>query len=79
MEKTMFISYLLHKDKDKNKILKIVFIVFLGVIVFGGLVGIGFYYGKITYMQRKKRANELKDGDFDYTSNDNDNKLINSD
>ena len=53
------------KDKDKNKILKIVFIVFLGVIVLGGLVGIGFYYGKITYMQRKKRANELKDGDFD--------------
>ena len=56
------------KYKEKSKLYKIMIIVVLCVIIFCGLLVIGFYFGKEKYMQRKKRANELNDDDYDYVS-----------
>ena len=43
-------------------------------------MGLGVYIGMLLKKQRKKRANELKDDDYDYIEEDNNmnkNKLIN--
>ena len=66
------------KKKEKSQTAKIIIIVILCIIVFCGLLAVGFYLGKEKYMQRKKRANELNEDDYDYitgekTNNNNEN------
>ena len=77
----------INDNKGGNQTVKIVLIVLLTIIVFCGLLAIGYYIGKEKYIQRKKRANELND-DYDYKINENiinnneentSNKIINND
>ena len=58
----------INDNKGGNQTVKIVLIVLLTIIVFCGLLAIGYYIGKEKYIQRKKRANELND-DYDYKIN----------
>ena len=60
-------------ENKNNNTGKIILIVFLSLIVFFGLIGIGYFLGKEKYMQRKKRANELNE-DYNYDSQE---KIIN--
>ena len=62
--------------KEKSKIFKIIVIIILGVILICLILGVGFYFGKLKYMQRKKRANEMKDDEYEYPETDN---MINND
>ena len=55
------------EEKNNAPVLLIVCLVF-GVLI---LVGVAFYFGTKFVKQRKKRANELKDDEYDYNTNDN--------
>ena len=65
----------IENNENKNNVFKIILIIFLGIIAFCGLLVIGFYLGKSKYIQRKKRANELDDDEYDYKEGD---KIINN-
>jgi 5-bromo-4-chloroindolyl phosphate hydrolysis protein len=57
--------------------MKVILIKILIVVIL--IIG-AFLLGKFLSRQRKKRANELKDDDFEYIKenfNENDNKLVN--
>ena len=81
-----FLTKKIIDDNDKisdnnNNIAKYILIV-IGIIIFIGGISLGVYLGKKVYLNRKKRANELTDDDFEYSANkenneNNDNKLIN--
>ena len=60
----------IENNENKNNVFKIILIIFLGIIAFCGLLVIGFYLGKSKYIQRKKRANELDDDEYDYKEGD---------
>ena len=66
-------NYLVEEEKNSSmsQVVKIVLIIILSLIVLCGLLVIGFYIGRKKYLQRKKRANELNDDDYDYKSNEN--------
>ena len=60
------------KDKDimnkENNYGTIIFIVILGIILSGLIFGfLGVLFGKKIYLQRKKKANELNDDEYDYS------------
>ena len=61
--------------KEKSNTFKIIVIIILSIILFFLILGAGFYFGKLKYMQRKKRANEMKDEEYEYPEND---KMINN-
>ena len=70
--KMLSILKLNNKNKNESKdnktyqsILIIVLIIVLSALIFGFL---GIYYGKLRYNQRKKKANELSDDEYDYTA-----------
>ena len=66
-------------DNLKNNKIKI-WIIILGILIVVILIIGAFLLGKFLSRQRKKRANELKDDDFEYIKenfNENDNKLVN--
>ena len=64
----------IEKTGNSALIIKII-IICLCVII---CIGLGFLIGKKCYEQKKKRANELKDDDYEYNESkeDKDNKLI---
>jgi len=65
-----------NENKGVNKILLII----LEIIIILLLIIVSFFIGKYLSKQRKKRANELKDEDFEYIEenfNGNESKLIN--
>ena len=65
-----------NENKGINKILLII----LEIIIILLLIIVSFFIGKYLSKQRKKRANELKDEDFEYIEenfNGNESKLIN--
>ena len=64
------ISNKINNDNENNMTIKIIVILLLSIIIFCLLLGVGFYFGKKQYMQRKKRANELDDDDYDYITDD---------
>ena len=71
-------------DKGENKEGKIdskIWLIILGVLIVIILIIAAFFIGKYVSKQRKKRANELKDDDFEYVEEkfkeNNENKLIN--
>ena len=60
------------KDKENNnsKVKKI--LIKIGEVLLGlGLLLIAYYIGMKVKEQRKKRANELKDDNYEYISDDN--------
>ena len=62
-------------NDNKSYILKIFFIIFLAVIIFG----LGILFHKLIIKKpRKTKANELDDG-FDYQNDDKNNKMVNDD
>ena len=70
--KMLSILKLNNKNKNESKdnktyqsILIIVLIIVLSALIFGFL---GINYGKLRYNQRKKKANELSDDEYDYTA-----------
>ena len=66
----------IEQNQEKSK----VWIYVLQISIVIALVGLGVYIGMLLKKQRKKRANELKDDDYDYIEEDNNmnkNKLIN--
>ena len=71
-------------NNEKSNTFKYLIIIILCVIIIFVLLGVGFYFGKQQYIQRKKRANELDDEEYDYTAGDKinnineNNKIINS-
>ena len=64
----------MEKTGNYTLVIKII-IICVWVII---CIGIGFLSGKKCYDQKKKRANELKDDDYEYNQSkeDKDNKLI---
>ena len=67
---------LTEQNKEKSKVW--IYILQISIVIV--LIGLGVYIGKLLNKQRKKRANELKDDDYDYIEEDknmNKNKLIN--
>ena len=65
----------IEKEETKNETFKIVVIIILTIILICLILSVGFYFGKLKYMQRKKRANEMNDDDYDYSASD---KIINN-
>jgi hypothetical protein len=69
-----------NENKEDKKDYKI-WIIILGVLIVLSLIISAFFIGKYISKQRKKRANELKDDDFEYVEEkfkeNNENKLIN--
>ena len=67
-----------NNSNSNNKILLIILISIGGIIIICGLLFFAYYLGKKLNSQRKKRANELGDDDFEYISknenNNNDNE-----
>ena len=74
-------------DENKNSssnsnLIKYILIV-IGLIIFISGIGFGIYIGKKFCLNRKKRANELLDDDFEYSASkengvvNNENKIIN--
>ena len=57
--------------KEKDNTVKIIEITILSIILICLILGVGFYFGKLKYMQRKKRANEMKDDEYEYPEADN--------
>ena len=60
----------IEKEETKNETFKIVLIIILTIILICLILLVGFYFGKLKYMQRKKRANELNDDEYDYSASD---------
>jgi len=65
----------IEKEETKNATFKILVIIILTIILICLILLIGFYLGKIKYFQRKKRANEMNDDEYDYSATD---KIINN-
>ena len=69
-----------NENKEDKKDYKI-WIIILGVLIVLSLIISAFFIGKYISKQRRKRANELKDDDFEYVEEkfkeNNENKLIN--
>ena len=66
----------IEKEETKNETFKIIVIIILTIILICLILLVGFYFGKLKYMQRKKRANEMNDDDeYDYSASE---KIINS-
>ena len=71
--------YNINKKNEKNEketsvesnTFKIIVIIILSIILICLILGVGFYFGKLKYMQRKKRANEMKDDEYEYPEVDN--------
>ena len=80
-----------NNNNTKNEIKNIegekgikVWLIILGILIVLILIIAAFFVGKLVNKQRKKRANEMKDDDFEYVGENfkennynNDNKLIN--
>ena len=77
-----------NNNNTKNEIKNIegekgikVWLIILGILIVLILIIAAFFIGKLVNKQRKKRANEMKDDDFEYVGENfienNDNKLIN--
>lgn len=64
------------KDNERNyiNIKKIIFII-ITVIIFVGLLILAFFIGKKMSVERKKRANELKDDNYEYFPETKENNL----
>ena len=58
----------LNENQSKFQIKYLILIIGL-IILVGILVGLAYFFGKKFNESRKKRANELNDDDFDYSSN----------
>ena len=57
----------INKDNNKNNILIYILVIFfLSLIFFGTLIVLGIYVTKNCFKNRKKRANELVDEDYEY-------------
>jgi len=54
-------------DEEKSNVIKIIIIVALVLLVIGLAVGM-FFLGKKMRNERKKRANELTDDNYDYSA-----------
>ena len=67
-----------NKNKDDNKNIGIIILLIgIGLIVINIIIGV-FIWNKICKNNRRKRANELNDDNYDYLSdNTNNNKIIN--
>ena len=76
-------------EEEKEKVVyennktKYTIIIILGIILSGAVFGfLGIFYGKKIYAQRKKKANELNDDDYDYNPqsiNENNNEKFKND
>ena len=64
----------LANPKSKNNITKIISIIFLSIIIIGLFV-LTFYLGMIQNRQRKQRANELKDENYEYFAESKENNV----
>ena len=62
----------LEEDNNSGKIIILIVISFILVIVFGTIC---YFLGKNLNKIKKKRANELKDDDYDYTHVENNNAI----
>ena len=63
-----------------NKNISKIWLIILEILIILLIIIVSFFIGKYVSRQRKKRANELKDEDFEYIEDnfkENDNKLIN--
>jgi hypothetical protein len=64
------------KNGENNSTFKFTIIIILVVIVCALVFGyLGIFYGKKIYQSRRKRANELNDDVYDYTTTDNNNTV----
>jgi hypothetical protein len=74
-EDSKTISYYTNNIPEENKgesiALKIVLIIFLGLILVAGLIVLGYYIGKYKFFIRKRKANELTDDDYEYKEGGN--------
>ena len=59
------------REETKNETYKILIIIILAIILICLILLVGFYFGKLKYMQIKKRANEMHDEEYDYPTNNN--------
>ena len=66
------------KDEGDNNIWKITIFIVLGLIFLGLLMFICFYMGMKFKEGRKKRANELKEDNYEYFPEQKENKLFNN-
>ena len=67
-------------DNSEGKNIKKTLLIAFGILIILILIIISFFLGKFFNKQRKKRANELKDEDFEYIEEnfkEDGNKLIN--
>jgi hypothetical protein len=72
LEKINNDEYIKNKNESNNEEksnLKMYIIIIIIIVVFAVLlIGLAFYFGKKLNSNRRKRANELNDEDFDYSS-----------
>ena len=66
-----------NKDEGDNNIWKIIIFIVLGCIFIGLLMLLSFYLGMKIKEGRKKRANELKEDNYEYFPEKEENKLFN--
>ena len=61
------------KDKNNNNFKKTIIIILLVILIIGLFI-LTFFLGKKFNEQRKKRANELKDDNYEYFPESNENE-----